>query len=244
MNFIDRRIQQIKKEQRPGIMTHVVAGYPNFEGTRELVLMMAAEGVDFVELQIPFSDPLGDGAVIRRANTAAIDNGFRVRDGFRLVKVLKQEDKIETPLLFMTYFNIVFNYGVEKFCRDAKDAGVRGLIVPDYTDEAEEHDHLRRYAREYDLHLIDFLALDSGAAAMTAVEKRARGFVYCFSRRGVTGAREDLLQELGSHLAGIKERVSCPLGVGFGISSGEQVRQLKGKADIVIVGSAILKAYN
>jgi tryptophan synthase alpha chain len=244
MNIIDNKVNQIREESRLGIMTHVVLGYPSFEETRKLVLMMVEAEVDFIELQIPFSDPLGDGPVIRAANTAALGRGFKVQDAFRLVRVLKEEDKVEVPMLFMTYFNIIHNFGVGKFCRDSNSVGISGLIIPDYTSEAESHDHLRQQVKKYAMHQIDFLALDNKQADVREVEKRARGFVYCFSRRGVTGAKDDLVADLSAHLNSLKEQVSCPLAVGFGISSGEQVRQLQGKADIAIVGSAILKAYN
>ena len=115
MSKLDRQIKKIKAEGRMGLMTHVVVGYPTIEDTRTLVKMMAEEGADFIELQIPFSDPMGDGPTIHRANTAAIAGGVRVRDAFTLIRGLRDEDKIEIPLLLMTYVNIVYTYAFAVF---------------------------------------------------------------------------------------------------------------------------------
>src|SRR3989339_1274267 len=106
MNPIDKQVEKIKKQNRLGLMTHVVLGYPNINETRKIILAMVKAGADFIELQIPFSDPLGDGEVIRKANTTSLENGFRVSHAFELARQLRQEDKIQIPLLFMTYFNI------------------------------------------------------------------------------------------------------------------------------------------
>lgn len=244
MNLIDKQIQKIKSEKRMGLMAHVVAGYPDIKTTRKLVLMMDKAGADFIEIQIPFSDPLGDGAVIRVANTSSLEKGFRVKDAFSLVKKLKRQDKIKTPILFMTYFNIVYNYGVEKFCQDARLAGASGLIIPDYPDAADKHENLGKYAKANHQYLIKFLALDSSKEKINQTNKKAQGFVYLFSRRGVTGEQAKVLKELEIYLKKYKKNIKIPLGVGFGISQKEHIQKLKGKADIAIVGSAIIKAYD
>lgn len=244
MNLIDKQNQKIKEEGRLGLMTHVVAGYPDLEETRKMILMMVEAGVDFIEIQIPFSDPLGDGPTIRVANTIALENGFKVKDAFELVRVLRQEYGVTIPLLFMTYFNIVHHYGIEKFCLDASAIGINGLIIPDYTYEAESHDHLQELANEKGMYLIDFLSLDTSLEHTKEMGDKARGFVYCFSQRGVTGASGSVVEELGDHLSKIKEVVDCPLAVGFGISKAKDIEDLKGKTDIVIVGSAVIKSYN
>src|SRR5258708_193254 len=139
MNLIDQKLQEIKRNKKIGLMTHVVVGYPSLEETVSIVKTMADAGVDFIELQIPFSDPLADGPTIMQACEKALENGTRVKDAFAVMRQLSREVGIR--LLFMTYYNIVFRYGVEKFCKDAKDAGAAGLIVPDMPidEEAEEH---------------------------------------------------------------------------------------------------------
>ncbi|PIT87592.1 MAG: tryptophan synthase subunit alpha [Candidatus Magasanikbacteria bacterium CG10_big_fil_rev_8_21_14_0_10_40_10] len=244
MNLIDKQCKRIKSEKRLGLMMHVVLGYPSLEASRQLILAMAQNRVDFIEMQIPFSDPLGDGPVIRLANTASLSAGFRTKQAFMLAKKLRRKDKVEIPLLFMTYFNIVFNYGVKKFCADAQAAGVNGLIIPDYPSAAETHDHLSKYAKKYNLQLIEFVSLDSAPADIKRAAKTARGFVYCFAQRGVTGRRQQMLEELGGHLKRLKKYIKIPLAVGFGISRPEHLANLKGKADIGIVGSAVLEEYN
>lgn len=146
MNKIDQQLSEIKKEKRMGLMTHVVVGYPNLEETVSIVKTMATAGVDFVELQIPFSDPLADGPTIMRACEAALANGTKVKDAFAIMKELSQQ--VSIPLLFMSYYNIVFRYGVEKFCRDAKKAGASGLIVPDMPIDEESYEHFYRSAQK------------------------------------------------------------------------------------------------
>lgn len=244
MNPIDKQIEKIKEQNRLGLMTHVVLGYPSIEESRKIILTMTRAGADFIELQIPFSDPLGDGLVIRKANTIALANGFRVSQAFKLVKQLRQEDKIQIPLLFMTYFNIVFNYGVEKFCQDSAGVGINGLIIPDYSSFAESHDGLEKYTKQNDLYLIKFLSLDSSDEHVKQVGQSAEGFVYCFAQRGVTGVRQDMLAELANFLDTVRQQIQTPLAVGFGISHPEHLRQLESKADVAVIGSALVEAYN
>ena len=227
-----------------GIMTHVVAGYPNISESRKLINIMADEGADFIEIQIPFSDPMGDGTAIRVANTKALKNKFRVNDAFSLVQNLRQNDNINTPLLFMTYFNIVYKYGVKEFCEDTKKVGIDGLIIPDYPPEAEIFDRLQKYAKENNLHLIPFLSLDSTQTKIDQTNKDTQSFVYCFARRGITGAHAQVLKELDIFLQNLRQKIKHPVGVGFGISQPEHILKLKNKADIAIVGSALIDAYN
>ena len=246
MNNIDKQYKKIKNANRLGLMTHVVVGYPSIKDTRILVKMMVEEGVDYIELQIPFSDPLGDGAVIREANTHAIANGARVRDAFQLVKTLRKKDDIKIPLLFMTYLNIVFTYGFEKFCSLAEKVGVDGLIILDYNMLHEEQDHLNKIAKKYNLILIRFISLDSNEKRMKILAKGAngpQGFIYCFSTQGITGVRQKLNLYLNKHLTHVRKFFKQPLAVGFGISKREHIKSLKGYADIIIVGSALIEAF-
>lgn len=242
MNLIDQQIQKIRKQKRLGLMTHVVLGYPDIKETEKIILAMVKQGVDFIELQIPFSDPLGDGSVIRKANTTALENRFKVEQAFELVKRLRQDHKVEIPLLFMTYFNIVFNYKVEEFCKQAAEVGINGLIVPDFTKKAEKHDKLDECCTNNNLYLIKFLSLDSSNECIKQLDNS--GFVYCFAQRGITGERKQILAELSQNLVRFKKSISMSLAVGFGLSKPRHIEELKGKADIVIVGSSLLNAYN
>mgnify|MGYP001605930790 CR=1 FL=1 len=226
------------------LMTHVVVGYPSLAMTRKIALLMAKEGADFLELQIPFSDPLGDGSTIRRANSQSLDNGIQVRDAFLLARRLIKRDRIKIPILFMTYFNIPFTYGVEKFCKDANNAGVSGLLIPDYNLDMESDDKLEYHAKKNNLALIRFISLDSDAGRIAFLTKNARGFLYCFSTQGITGQRRHLDQRIFKRLRDLKKHTDLPLAVGFGISTSEHIRALRGKADIAVVGSALLRAFN
>ncbi len=243
MNKIDIQYKKIKKERRIGLMTHVVIGYPSIRDTRALVKMMVQAGVDFVELQIPFSDPLGDGPVIREANAKAISRDVHVKDAFTLVKTLREEDHIEIPLLLMTYLNIPFTYGLEKFCKDAERVGINGFIIPDYNLELEKIDHFNKIANKYNLILIRFVSLGSTPKRMKFIAKGAKGFIYCFSTQGITGVRNKLDKDLIKHLVQARKYFSQPLAVGFGISNAEHILSLQGNADIVTAGSAMIKAF-
>ena len=152
MNSIDQKLQQIRNEKRLGLMTHVVVGYPTLPETEKIVELMVKTGVDMVELQIPFSDPLADGPTIMKACEKSLENGTKVKDAFGLASRLTK--KISIPLLFMAYFNNVFQYSTKKFCQDAKKAGISGLIVPDIPLEEEEKEHFTAYCEEFGLHAI------------------------------------------------------------------------------------------
>ncbi len=243
MNRIDTQCKKFLGK-RLGLMAHTVAGYPTIARSRENLRILAEAGVDFIELQIPFSDPLGDGQTIREANAVALKGGIRVCDAFAIIKAARTKDNIKIPLLFMTYFNIVFTYGVEKFCKDAKSAGIDGLIIPDATIETEHYDHLDAIAAKHDLHLIKFAGIDTGEKRLQAIAEHERGFTYCFSRRGITGAHAGLDPIIKKRLKVVRKYFKKPLGVGFGISKPDDIDTLrKSGADIVIVGSAFVEAF-
>ena len=238
MNLIDQKLEQIKKDKKIGLMTHVVVGYPSVTETVEIVKTMEKAGVDFVELQIPFSDPLADGPTIMRACEVSLVNGTKVKDAFVVMKELSS--KVSIPLLFMSYYNIVFRYGVEKFCHDAKNAGASGLIVPDITIEEERYEHFYHFAKKYDLYTIQVVSPASTEDRLKKNAAIARGFVYCTARQGITGAKRDLDPAIRSYLKKVKKYFSIPAAVGFGISTKEHVALLRNEADIAIVGSAII----
>lgn len=241
-NKINLQLDKIKKEGRVGFMTHIVIGYPNLEESKKLALLMAELGVDLIEMQIPFSDPMADGPTIMQANQAALDNGTKVKDCFRMMKELSCE--IDIPLIFMGYFNIVFNYGVEKFCRDAKNAGCSGLIFPDVPLEEEKQDGFIKHAKENDLIPIRVLSPASTQERMEENARVADGFIYFVSRKGTTGEKSELDESLSVNLAELKKYFDVPIAVGFGISDKKHVQSLRGEADIAVIGSAVLNAYN
>jgi tryptophan synthase alpha subunit len=238
MNLIDRQFEKIKKEKRMGLMMHVVVGYPMLEATEEIVQVMAESGADFVELQIPFSDPLADGPTIMKASEEALRNGTKVKDAFSLMRKLSTE--VEIPLLFMGYYNTVFKYGTARFCKDARSAGASGLIVPDIPLEEEKSEHFIRSAKKNNLYAIRVV---SPASTQERLEKNAEvadGFVYCMARQGITGAKKDLDPELVNYLERVKKIFDVPVAVGFGISKKEHIQALRGHADMAIIGSAVI----
>jgi len=242
MNLLDQKIQQIKKDKKIGLMAHVVIGYPSLSETVSIVKTMTEAGVDIVELQIPFSDPLADGPTIMRACEKSLEQGTRVKDAFVVMK--KLSTKVTTPLLFMAYYNTVFNYGVEKFCREAKNAGASGLIVPDMPIDEEKGEGYYSACKKYDLHAIHVLSPASTPDRLQKNAKVATGFVYCTARQGITGAKDSLDPTLVSYLQKMRKYFSIPVAVGFGISKKEHLEMLKKNADIAIVGSAVIDLIN
>lgn len=238
MNKIDQRAEEIKKDRRLGLMTHVVVGYPSLEATLQLVKLMDKIGVDFVELQIPFSDPLADGPTIMKASEKALENGVKVKDAFEVAQQLSKE--VSIPLLFMAYYNNVFKYGVEKFCKDASDAGISGLIVPDMPIEEEGTEHFMEECEENNLIHIHVISPASTDERLKKNAQVSKGFIYCTARQGITGAKNELDPKIGEFLRRVRKYFNIEVAVGFGISKKEHLEQIKGHADIAVVGSAVL----
>ncbi len=236
INEIDRRLERIHAAGRTGIMTHVVVGYPSLSETEDIVRAMVSAGVDLVELQIPFSDPLADGQTIQDACEAALDAGIRVRDAFT---VARQLSDVSVPLLFMCYFNTIFRYGIDAFCKDAAEAGISGLIVPDASLEAAIHDGYLESCEAAGLHNIITLSPLSTPARIQKNAPYASGFVYCMARQGVTGVGQ-LHDQLGSYIARVRESIKTPVALGFGISSRDRLDLVAPYCDVAVVGSAVI----
>lgn len=242
MNTIDQQLQKIKVENRLGLMTHIVVGYPTLTESRYLVLAMAEAGADFIELQIPFSDPVADGPTLMQANQTALEQGTTVAQAMELMAELAPT--VGIPLLFMTYFNIVHHYGVDKFCQAAARAGASGLIVPDMPLDEEPSEHFISAAEQAGLTVIRLLSPASTEKRLRRNAALAKGFVYFVSRKGITGARAELDSELAQQLARMKKFFTVPVAVGFGLSKPEHVAALKGRAEIAVVGSELINVYN
>jgi len=202
-----------------------------------VVPLLASSGCDIVELGIPFSDPLADGVTIQKASFCALENGVTPHICLEVAKELSR--KVSIPLVFMTYFNPVFNYGLEEFCGNCANSGVSGLIIPDLPpDEGSE---LEAVSRRRDIDLVYLLSPTSTEERIRLVADRSRGFIYLVSVTGVTGARNSLPADLQAFVARVKQVAKQPLCVGFGISTPEQARQVADVADGVIVGSRIIQ---
>lgn len=219
------------------LIPYVTVGYPSVEDTLKVVPMLAESGCDMVELGIPFSDPLADGATIQKASFCALKNGVTPKLCLEVAEKLSR--KVDVPLVFMTYFNPVLNYGLDEFCVVCARSGIDGLIIPDLPpDEASE---LEDVTRRHNLDLIYLLAPSSSDERIRLVAHRARGFIYLVSITGVTGARANLPPELNSFVARVRKAAKQPLCVGFGISTPAQARRVAEIADGVIVGSKIIQ---
>jgi len=225
---------------RPGhtaLIPYVTLGYPSIESTLEIVPLLARCGCDLVELGIPFSDPLADGVTIQKASWHALHNGVTPQTCLEVAEQLNR--KVDIPLVFMTYFNPVFSYGLEKFGSACARAGVDGLIIPDLPPE--EGSALEAITQRQGLDLIYLLAPTSAEGRIRLVAERSRGFIYLVSVTGVTGARARLPADLEAFVARVRTVASQPLCVGFGISKPEQAKRVARIADGVIVGSRLIQ---
>lgn len=241
MNKIEQRIEKIKRENRLGLMTHIVFGYPTVEESKKIARIMVEEGVDFIEIQIPFSDPVADGPTIMRANQIALKQQTKVRQAIEFMNEFSGET--DAALLFMSYFNIIFKYGIKKFCEKAKKAGCSGLIAPDIPLDEEPSDQFINLAEKSDLIAIRVLSPASNERRLFLNAPFAKGFAYFTSHKGITGSKASFDLELEKNIKAIKKFINVPIAVGFGISEPEHIQFLKGKADIAVVGSAILNVY-
>lgn len=214
----------------------ITSGDPDVNTTIKAVKAMAEAGADIIELGIPFSDPTAEGPVIQKANIRALKNGITTDKVFDMVKEIRKDVKI--PLVFMTYANVVFSYGTERFCKRAAEVGMDGLILPDVP--FEEKEEFAKITDKYGLDLISLIAPTSHER-ISMIAKEAEGFVYCVSSLGVTGMRSQITTDIGAMVKLVKAQKDIPCAVGFGISTPEQARKMAAQADGVIVGSAIVK---
>ena len=223
--------------ERKALIAYITVGYPSLEATLKTVPLLAGSGCDIVELGIPFSDPLADGATIQKASFSALQNGVTPQLCLEVAKQLRQE--VDIPLVFMTYLNPVFSYGLEEFCAACAKCGVDGLIIPDLLPE--EGSELEAVTQKQDLDLIYLLAPSSTEERIRLVAQRSRGFIYLVSVTGVTGVRDRLPADLEAFVSRVRKVATQPLCVGFGISVPEQAGQVARIADGVIVGSRIIQ---
>ena len=224
------------RNKRAAFIPFVVAGDPDLNTTEALVLKMAECGADIIELGVPFSDPLADGPTIQMASQRALKNGVNLKEIFRMAERLKG---ISTPLVLMTYFNPVFQYGLKSFAEDCHRHGIDGVIIPDLPPE--EAGPWIQEAKPFKLGTIFLTTPTSSPDRIRLASRTSRGFLYYVSITGVTGARGKLPDELEAAIGQIRKYSQKPVAVGFGISTPEQVKEVRRIADGVIVGSAIVK---
>ncbi len=242
MNRIDAQLKLAQSEKRVALMTHAVVGYPTIATSLKLVKACIEAGSDCIELQIPFSDPIADGATIMHASEIALTQKVGAKEAFTMASKITSQTAI--PVVIMAYYNSVFRYGVEQFCNDAAKSGVSGLIVPDIPPEEEVHEHFMTTSEKHGLYAIRVMAPSSSNERLDINAKGAQGFVYCISRYGITGAKDQLDMRLAPYLANVRKHFIVPIAVGFGISKPEHITQLKGICDMTVVGSAIIDTFD
>ncbi|MBQ1312737.1 MAG: tryptophan synthase subunit alpha [Blautia sp.] len=232
---MNKRIEEAFQHGK-AFIPFITCGDPSLAVTEKLVFAMEEAGADLIELGIPFSDPTAEGPVIQEASTRALSGGVTTDRIFDMVRSIRKKSVI--PMVFMTYANVVFSYGTERFLKTAAEIGMDGLILPDVPfEEKEEFDTV---CKEHGLDLISLIAPTS-RDRISAIAKEAEGFVYCVSSLGVTGVRSRITTDIGAMVKLVKEEKDIPCAVGFGISTPEQARDMAKYADGVIVGSAIVK---
>lgn len=221
------------------LMTHIVLGYPDFETSVALAKTMVAAGVDIMELQIPFSEPIADGPMILQANERALQNGATVNDCLSTAKKITRSCSI--PFLFMSYYNILYQFGEERFAEAACQSGIRGMIVPDAPPE-EAPEYIAAL-KSKSLAPIQFFTPNTSHDRMCHLAAVADGFIYCVARKGVTGLETSFSKELDDYLSQCRQATSLPLALGFGIKNRDDINYLKGKVDVAVVGSNILRVF-
>jgi tryptophan synthase alpha chain len=238
LNAITALFAAAKAANRAAFLPYFPVGYPTYEASLDAITALAEVGVDGFEIGMPFSDPLADGPTIQAATQVALENGITVAKCIEAVRELRMRG-IEQPMLLMGYLNPLLAYGPEAFVRDAKAAGVDGLIVPDLPPE--EAALLGNACAEAGLALVFFLAPTSTADRIALVAQQATGFIYVVSVTGVTGARAELPPGLQAFITRVRAQTDQPLVLGFGISQPEQARLMDDLVDGFIVGSALVK---
>ena len=223
-------------EKGKAFIAFITCGDPDLETTAAVVRAAAANGADLIELGIPFSDPTAEGPVIQDANLRALQGDVTTDKIFDLVRALRKD--VQIPMVFMTYANVVFSYGAERFNSSCQEIGIDGLILPDLP--FEEKEEFQPLCRKYGVDLISLIAPTS-ENRIAMIAKEAEGFLYIVSSLGVTGTRSEIKTDLASIIQVVRENTAIPCAIGFGISTPDQARKMADLSDGAIVGSAIIK---
>lgn len=237
MNRITNKFNELREKGRIALVTYITAGDPSLESTEEIVLKLEESGADIIELGIPFSDPMADGPAIQLASERALESGTTLRGVLDTIRRIREVSQV--PIILFGYFNPFFHYGLKEFSEDAAKAGADGVLVVDLPPE--EAAEFKVHTDKAGLDLVFLLAPTSTTERVELVASHASGFVYLVSVTGVTGVRPDMNYSLDTLADQIKATSGLPVGVGFGVSSAEQVEKIAEYADAVIVGSAIVR---
>lgn len=236
-NRISATFRRLKDASQSGFIAYITAGDPSLDSTLAIALSLEKAGVDILELGVPFSDPLADGATIQAAAGRALEGGASVKGVLELVRSLRQES--ELPIVLFTYLNPVYIYGFEKFHADAAAAGADGVLILDLPPDEEGRN--AELAVTHGLAPIRLIAPTTPVNRMASIAATAKGFIYYVSREGVTGEQASLSDTISDQVAEIRKYTELPIAVGFGISTPEQAAAVAAQADAVVVGSAIVR---
>lgn len=232
-------IRESLKKREILLMTHIVVGYPSLEASYEMVKVMVESGVSLIELQIPFSEPIADGPVIMKANQEALSRGVTPEIALQFAERVAREFSL--PFIIMTYVNIPFVYDLERFSKRLGEIGIRGVIIPDLP--LEESDEFRNALTGHRVELVPLIAPTTSVERIRAIAHGSDGFLYCVSRKGVTGQNTEFSDSLSEYLKRVRSATGLPFAVGFGIKESNDVDSLRGFAEIAVVGSQVLRVY-
>lgn len=236
MDRIAASFARARQEKRSAFVAYLCAGDPDFDTSLAACRAVIAAGTDVLEIGVPFSDPLADGLTNQLAAQRALDGGMTAARVFELVRKIRETSQV--PIVFYTYYNLVFSNGVEAYVRAAKEAGVDGMLTLDLPPE--EAADVQAACRKHDLKTVFIVAPTTPASRLPVIGAAATGFIYYVSREGVTGVRDQVASNIPEAVAAIKQHTALPVVVGFGISTRDQVRQVAQHADGVVVGSALV----
>lgn len=237
MNRIDEHLGAVKKAGKKALIGFLTAGDPNLEFTKKAVKIMQEEGTDLIEIGVPFSDPSADGVTIQKADIRALKQGVDIFKVFDMTAEIRND--VTVPLVYLLYYNVIVQYGVEKFFKRCAEVGVDGLIIPDLP--YEESDEIAEYTEKYGVYQINLVSPTS-RDRIKRIAENSKGFLYCVSSLGVTGEKSTFNTDFEGFFGEINKYAKIPACVGFGISNGEAARRLSKYCDGVIVGSAIVSA--
>src|SRR6185369_4740111 len=239
MSRISNKFEELKRANRKALITFITAGDPDLSFTERIVPLIANAGADIIELGVPFSDPMADGPTIQLSSERALASGTDLAAILATVKNIRKG--CDVPILLMGYYNPVFVFGLERFCREAAASGVDGVLLVDLPPE--EAGEFVRFARQSSIDFIPLLTPTSDDSRMAKIKKIGSGFIYYVSVAGVTGARSMVARDIGWMVEEIRKTASLPVAVGFGISTPEQAFAVSKLADGVVVGSALVKLF-
>ncbi|MEC4816075.1 MAG: tryptophan synthase subunit alpha [Scytonema sp. PMC 1069.18] len=239
--FLEKRIIELRQQKDILLMCHTVLGYPSFENNKALLNSLVNAGVELIELQFPFSEPIAYGSILMRANQESICYGTTIDDCFTFARESIKKYP-STLFVITTYYNVLFKYGVKKFIKSAAKIGIAGIIIPDLPpEEADEYISL---CKGYDIAAIFLLSPKNSYSRLRQIAQIASGMVYCIARPGVTGSQTEFTENFDSYTKRARSVTDLPIGVGFGIQTKEDIEHLKGRADIAIIGTSVLKLFS